>query len=73
MKNENNSSKGVGILGVLSVLLTVAFVVLKLMGYISWAWIWVFAPLWGYVALSLLVIIVVFVTIGGIIKFINRK
>ena len=27
-------------------LLTIAFIVLKLMGYITWSWVWVFAPLW---------------------------
>ena len=26
--------------------LTVLFVVLKVLGYINWSWIWVFAPLW---------------------------
>ena len=27
-------------------LLTIVFVVLKALGYISWSWWWVFAPLW---------------------------
>ena len=26
--------------------LTVLFVVLKVLGYINWSWVWVFAPLW---------------------------
>lgn len=27
-------------------LLTIVFIVLKLTGYITWSWVWVFAPLW---------------------------
>lgn len=36
------ASGGIGIFG----LLTVAFVVLKLTGYIAWSWWWVLSPLW---------------------------
>jgi len=32
----------IGFLG----LLTIAFIVLKLMGYIAWSWLWVLSPLW---------------------------
>ena len=42
----------------LSTLLTVAFVVLKLCGVISWSWFWVFSPIifaWG-IAVLLIVI-----------------
>lgn len=28
-------------------LLQVAFIVLKLIGQITWSWVWVLAPLWG--------------------------
>jgi len=34
-------------------LLTVLFVGLKLTGYITWSWWWVFFPLWGPVAIVL--------------------
>lgn len=27
-------------------LLTIAFIVLKLVGVISWSWLWVLAPIW---------------------------
>lgn len=27
-------------------LLTIAFIVLKLMGTITWSWLWVLSPLW---------------------------
>lgn len=36
-------------------ILTVVFIVLKLIGKISWSWWWVLSPLWIYVAILLLV------------------
>lgn len=39
---ESKSSGGVGFAG----LLTVAFIVLKLMHVIDWGWIWVISPMW---------------------------
>ena len=51
MSNESNgSSGGIGFMG----LLQLAFIVLKLMGYIEWSWWWVLAPTWGGLALWLL-------------------
>lgn len=46
-------------------LLTIAFIVLKLTGFIAWSWIWALAPIWiplvavilfliGFVALDIL-------------------
>lgn len=52
---NNSSSSGVGFFGVL----TIVFVVLKLVGVIDWSWIWVLSPLWGSVLVSLIVLIVV--------------
>jgi len=37
--------------------LTLIFIVLKLTGYIDWAWIWIFAPLWIGVVFILCLII----------------
>lgn len=53
-------SGGIGFTG----LLTVAFIVLKLTGHISWSWVWVLAPLWipllvGLVIFSVVLIILV--------------
>lgn len=48
------SSGGIGFSG----LLTIVFIVLKLLGKINWPWIWVLCPLWGSVVLSLLIIII---------------
>ena len=40
--NTQQSSSGIGFTG----LLTAAFIVLKLAGYIAWSWWWVLSPLW---------------------------
>ena len=47
MSNSSSSNSGVGVLG----LLGVAFVVLKLIGYIDWSWWYVTLPFWGSIAL----------------------
>lgn len=54
--SSSSSSSGIGVLG----LLGVAFVVLKLTGYITWSWWWVTAPFWGGLALA----IVIFAILG---------
>ena len=60
----NNKTKQGG-LGIVSVL-TIIFIVLKLLGVIKWSWIWVLSPLW----ISAVIVIVVFsvILIGGRIK-----
>lgn len=58
---STSSSSGIGFAG----LLTVAFVVLKLVGVIAWSWWWVLSPLWIAVALSLALLL-----IAGIIALI---
>ena len=45
-------------------ILTIVFVVLKIIGKITWSWIWVLAPLW---------IPDVLVTVVGLIIFIGIK
>ena len=53
--SSNNSSSGIGITG----LLFVAFVVLKLTGYINWSWWLVTAPIWLPIVIALLILIVI--------------
>jgi len=50
IKNENGNG-GINIIG----LLGVCFIVLKLTGFIDWSWIWVLAPFWAGIAITLLV------------------
>lgn len=45
---------GVGFLG----LLTIVFIVLKLIGIISWSWIWVLAPLWMGFVLGIIILLI---------------
>lgn len=54
MSKENSGSSGIGFCG----LLTIAFIVLKLLGVITWSWWWVLSPAWISFALALLLIIV---------------
>ncbi len=54
---NNTSSGGIGVFG----LLGVAFIVLKLMGYITWSWWWVLSPFW--IPFLIAAIIMVFVVL----------
>lgn len=53
--NRNSSSSGIGICGVL----TIVFVVLKLVGVINWSWLWVLCPLWIDILLTVIVLVVI--------------
>jgi hypothetical protein len=66
--NENKTvvkKQGLG----LGTVLTIIFVVLKLVGVIDWAWVWVLAPFWISVAISLVfsLIALLIVAIAAII------
>lgn len=52
MANNNVGNGGIGVLG----LLGVAFVVLKLTGFIDWSWWLVTLPFWGGFALILIIL-----------------
>lgn len=54
-KNSSSSSSGIGFVG----LLTIVFIVLKLIGIsqvANWSWWWVLSPIW----ISTLLVIVIF-------------
>jgi hypothetical protein len=53
-------------------LLGVAFIVLKLVGVISWSWWWVTLPFWGPIIL-LFIILIIILTIIGFIVCLNIK
>ena len=55
----------------LATVLGIVFLVLKLVGVIDWAWVWVLAPFWIPVALYL-VFVIIWVLIANIIIFFNR-
>lgn len=51
--NNNRSSGGIGFVGVL----TIVFIVLKLINVINWSWLWVLSPLW-ISAIPILIILI---------------
>ncbi len=56
MSESSSSSGGIGFVG----LLTIVFVVLKLIGKITWSWWWVLSPIWISTAFVLAILVVVF-------------
>lgn len=60
---QQTQSGNIGFLGVLTLIL----ITLKLIGYITWSWWWVLAPMWVPLTIALtigLVAIVIFAAIG---------
>lgn len=55
---NNNKHRGYS----LSTILVIIFIVLKLIGLITWSWIWVFSPWW--ISALLAILIVIFTSIG---------
>lgn len=61
---DNNSRGGISFFG----LMTIAFIVLKLTGYITWSWWWVLAPTW-----IPLVIVVILTAVYVVCKWVEEK
>ena len=51
----SNNQGGIGFLGVLFIV----FLILKLTNVIDWSWWWVTAPLWGVLALGIVVAFII--------------
>lgn len=54
MSNNNSAGTGIGFCG----LLTLVFIVLKLVGVINWSWVWVLSPIWIPTVLIILIMCV---------------
>ena len=55
MDNKNNTtSGGIGFTGIL----TIVFIVLKLLDVIKWSWWWVLSPIWISFGIALVVIFI---------------
>lgn len=69
--SSSSASGGIGFCG----LLAVAFIVLKLIGVISWSWWWVLAPLWipTVLVLTVLAIVGIVMLTRHFIKTAKRK
>jgi hypothetical protein len=65
-ESKNNSSGGIGFVG----LLTIAFIVLKLMGYIAWSWWWVLSPLW--ISMGFFVTIIIFAVLFFVLRELSK-
>lgn len=59
---SSSSSGGIGFVG----LLTIVFIVLKLIGKIAWPWLWVLSPIWISAALTVAILLLVGAVIGVI-------
>lgn len=57
----NEDGKAFLLLRFFLVCLTLIFITLKLIGYLSWSWLWVLAPLWIPFALGLIIVFFIFV------------
>jgi len=54
MSDNSSRSGGIGFAG----LLTIVFIVLKLLGKITWSWWWVLSPLWISFGLVILILFI---------------
>ena len=60
MSNKNSdsnssSSGGTGFCG----MLTILFIAFKLLGIITWSWLWVLSPLWISAVLAIAIVVIV--------------
>lgn len=55
--SDNNSKGGISFLGLLAVL----FIALKLLGKITWSWLWVLSPIWIPAAIALVIFIIILI------------
>lgn len=53
--SNNGGSGGIGFVG----LLTIVFIVLKLLGKITWSWVWVLSPIWITCVIALIISVIV--------------
>ena len=60
MSNNNSAGTGIGFCG----LLTLVFIVLKLVGVINWSWLWVLSPIWIPTVLACIIMIVLIIITG---------
>lgn len=55
--NNNSGSCGIGFFGVLAIV----FIVLKLLGIVTFSWLWVLAPLWIPFTVWFVIVAIVFI------------
>ena len=57
--SDNSRNGGIGFIGALTIL----FIALKLLGVLSWRWLWVLSPIW--ISVLIWVVIVVIAVVAG--------
>lgn len=74
-KNDETRTVYVGGGFSLPTVLTLIFVVLRLMNVITWSWMWVLSPLWISMALIILILLIslIVVSIASLIVYIKQK
>ncbi len=70
-RSNNGTAGGIGFCG----LLAIAFIVLKLTGFIDWSWLWVLAPLWipTAIVLAAFLVVLIVVLVKEVIKQVEEK
>ncbi len=58
-KTSTTISGGIGFCG----LLTIVFIVLKLLGKITWPWVWVLAPIWIELIITVIILIIMVIVV----------
>ena len=59
--SDNHTGGGIGFPG----LLTIVFIVLKLVGVITWSWVWVLSPIWISLILILIFMFIAIIIMVG--------
>ena len=59
---DQTTSSGNANKGIFTTLLFITFLVLKLTSVIDWSWWWVTAPLWGPLALVIIILLIGWIT-----------
>lgn len=57
MSDNNSKRGGIGFSGLLAIL----FIALKLLGKITWSWLWVLSPIWIPAAIALIICIIILI------------
>lgn len=57
--NDNTTIRGSGGIGFAGIL-TIVFIILKLLGKINWSWIWVLSPLWISFIIAFIVLTIMY-------------
>lgn len=66
-ENKPSTASGIGFCG----LLTIVFIVLKLLHVIEWSWLWVLAPAWIPAALGVFILLVILIV--GVINGLRKR